>query len=263
MTYVPTWGGSLKDLHLGDDKINARGEKGGKLVVPHPPFLQRSLLNSIDLVFVTTTKKRPWESVRGMMRWRNEGGEGSGAGSGGACVWELGALEVSLSQLESSVPLVPCSRVHNSSAVSHRSSSQSEAAGANPPAEWSVFSLPAFSDSSWRLHVFCFEFTLQIMSRVVLLPLQGLDMHYIHITKPLIQALTHYYCMSNLNPCLHLQSAPAETLVQSKPTVQVVIWTSKNYLSMSHWHEHSHQYIKVHSYSIMCGTIASTQRSIY
>lgn len=84
MSYVQTWGGSLKDLHLGDDKINARGEKGGKFVVPHPPFLQHSLSNSIDLVFVTTTKKRPWESVRGMMRWRNEGGEGSGAGSGGA-----------------------------------------------------------------------------------------------------------------------------------------------------------------------------------
>lgn len=63
-------GGSLRrDLHLGDDKINAREQKGGRFVVsPHPPFLQHSLSNSIDVAFITTTKKRPWESVRGMMR---------------------------------------------------------------------------------------------------------------------------------------------------------------------------------------------------
>lgn len=61
-----------------------------------PPFLQQSLLHSIDAAFIITTIKRPWESVRGMAIWRDEGEEGSGAaGSSEACVWVGSFLEVS------------------------------------------------------------------------------------------------------------------------------------------------------------------------
>lgn len=70
MPHQRTSGGHLdRNLHLGDDTIDAgRGEA----------LLKLSLFITIDVTFETTTKKRPWETVRGVTQRRDEGREGSG-----------------------------------------------------------------------------------------------------------------------------------------------------------------------------------------
>lgn len=131
-----TW----KILHLSDDKINVGRKKkqAGLRCLPPSSISAAQPLKLHWCCFYDHHKKETLgerERDDEMKGWRDEGEEGSGAGSGGRPVWESVPLEVSflpLSQLESCVPLVPCSLVHNSSAVSHRSRSQSETAGANP-----------------------------------------------------------------------------------------------------------------------------------
>lgn len=79
-----TW----KNLDLGDEKINARGEKKKKTV--HPTASSSSATQPLKLhwccVYNNHKKRdlgRAWEEWQdgGMTRWRNEG---SGSGSGGA-----------------------------------------------------------------------------------------------------------------------------------------------------------------------------------
>ena len=80
---------------------------------------------------------RAWEERcdEGMKGWRRRGQEVLVVERVCGCVCLCVSVSVSrvflsLSQLEPGVPLVPCSLVHNSSAVSHRTWSQCKTAGA-------------------------------------------------------------------------------------------------------------------------------------
>ncbi len=136
-----------------------------------------------------------------MMRWRDDGGEGSGACSGGACVCELGPLEVAFCLCPSWSPVFiwshaasciipqlwvtgPGVKERQQGQILHRSGLTD-----------CVFSLPIFSDSSWILcPVFCFDFTLQIMIRFILQPSAGiryaLILQHMHYTSPNALILT-------------------------------------------------------------------------
>lgn len=66
----------------------------------------------------------------------------------------LEGFSLFLTQLESWAPLVSCRFMHNSSAVTHRSRSRSESAGANPPPK-GLFSLTLSKPSAFLLVLVC------------------------------------------------------------------------------------------------------------